>query len=256
MTNPIVITNQDILHQLKLSCKLPEIIEQITADHIVKAAAVENGIKVETEELQQAADKIRLANNLDSAAQTWQWLETNHLSLDDFEQITHSSLIFGKLAAHLFENKVEEYFFAHQLDYAGVIMYEVILEDEDLALELFYAIKEGEISFYEVAHQYIENIELRRACGYRGLVRRRDLLPELSAAIFTVQPPQLLKPIFTSRGIHLILVEEIIQPELDAQLRQQIVAYLFAEWLKQQTQQVTHQLQFDSNQQINSLYSV
>ncbi|OCQ98427.1 peptidylprolyl isomerase [Nostoc sp. MBR 210] len=246
MTDAILITSQDILHQLKLSCKLPEIIEQITADHIVKAVALENGIKVETEELQQAADKIRLANNLDSAAETWQWLEKNYLSIDDFEKITYSSLIFGKLAAHLFENKVEEYFFAHQLDYAGVIMYEVILEDEDLALELYYAIKEGEISFYEVAHQYIENIELRRACGYRGLVRRRDLLPEISAAIFTVQPPQLLKPIFTSRGIHLILVEEIIQPELNAQLRQQIVAYLFAEWLKQQTQQVTYQLQLES----------
>lgn len=245
MTESIVITSQDILNQIKLSCKLPETIEQIAASNIVKAVALENGIKVETEELQQAADNIRLANNLDNVAATWQWLEKNHLSLDDFEEITHTSLLFGKLAAYLFENKVDEYFFAHQLDYARVIMYEVILENEDLAIELFYAVKEGEISFYEVAHQYIEDIELRRSCGYRGVVRRQDLLPEISAAIFAVKPPHLLKPIFTSRGIYLILVEEIIQPELDAQLRQQIVAYLFSEWLKKQTQQVQFNLKLD-----------
>ncbi|MDZ8256989.1 peptidylprolyl isomerase [Nostoc sp. ChiQUE01b] len=245
MTQSIVITSKDILNELQLSCKLPEIIEKIIASNIVKAAALENGIKVETEKLQQAADKIRLANNLDSVAETWQWLEKHHLSLDDFEEITYTNLIFGKLATYLFENKVEEYFFAHQLDYMGVIMYEVILKDEDLALELFYAIKEGEISFYEVAHQYAENIELRRSCGYQGVVRRQDLLPEISAAIFAVKPPQLLKPIFTSGGIHLILVEEIIQAEFDAQLRQQIVAYLFSEWLKKQTQQVNFNLQLD-----------
>jgi parvulin-like peptidyl-prolyl isomerase len=245
MTESIVITSQDIVNELKLSCKLPEIIEQITADNIVKAAALQNGIKVETEEVQQAADKIRLANHLDNVDETWQWLEKNHLSLDDFEKITSMGLIFGKLATYLFENKVEEYFFAHQLDYAGVIMYEVILEDEDLALELFYAIKEREISFYEVAHQYIENIELSRACGYLGVVRRQDLLPEISAAIFAVKPPQLLKPFLTSKGIHLILVEEIIQPKLDAQLRQQIVAYLFSEWLKKQIEQVKFNLQLE-----------
>jgi len=30
-------------------------------------------------------------------------------------------------------------------------MYEVVLGDEDLAMELFYALQEGEISFPEVA---------------------------------------------------------------------------------------------------------
>jgi hypothetical protein len=32
--------------------------------------------------------------------------------------------------------------------------------------------------------------------------------------------------------VHLILVEEILQPELNDQLRYQIVSELFGEWLK------------------------
>ena len=117
-------------------------------------------------------------------------------------------------------------------------MYEVVLDDEDLAIELFYGIQEGEMSFYEVAHQYIQDTELRRKGGYRGIVRRKELKPEISAAVFAAKPPQVLKPIVTSSGVNLILVEEIIQPELDAKLGSQIMFNLFDEWLQQQIEQV------------------
>jgi len=113
-------------------------------------------------------------------------------------------------------------------------MYEVVLDDEDLAMELFYGIQEGEMSFYEVAHQYIQDTELRRKGGYRGMVQRKELKPEISAAVFAVKPPQVLKPIVTSSGVHLIFVEEIIQPELNNKLCYQILSELFEGWLKQQ----------------------
>jgi parvulin-like peptidyl-prolyl isomerase len=238
MSQTIKITNEDILHQIKLSCKIPEIIEQIVTHKVVENAALKAGIKVETEELQQAADKIRLANKLDSANDTWAWLEKHSLSIDDFEEIAYTSFISGKLAQHLFADKVESYFFENQLNYAAVVMYEVILDDEDLALELFYAIKEGEMSFWDVAHKYIQDTELRRKGGYQGIVHRKDLQPEISAAVFAAKPPQILKPILTSKGAYLILVEEIIQQELNNKLRQRISLDLFYEWLTQQVKEV------------------
>jgi parvulin-like peptidyl-prolyl isomerase len=60
------------------------------------------------------------------------------------------------------------------------------------------------------------------------------LKPEISAAVFAATPPQVLKPIVTSSGVHLILVEEIIESELDDKLHYQIFSDLFAGWLKQQ----------------------
>ena len=117
-------------------------------------------------------------------------------------------------------------------------MYEVILDDEDLAIDLFYSLQEGEITFPEVAHQYIQDKELRRTGGYQGIRRRQDLKPEISAAVFSATPPQILKPIVTSKGAHLIFVEEIIQPELDNKLRYQILSDLFVAWVKQQVEQV------------------
>lgn len=104
-------------------------------------------------------------------------------------------------------------------------------------MELFYAIAENEMSFPEVARQYIQDTELRRSGGYRGVLHRKDLKSEISATVFAATPPQLLKPIVTSKGAHLILVEELIQPNLDPRLRDKILSDLFSAWLKQQLEE-------------------
>ncbi|BAZ54046.1 PpiC-type peptidyl-prolyl cis-trans isomerase [Nostoc sp. NIES-4103] len=245
MSENITIINNDILHHIKISCKTPEIIEQIITHKVIEKTAVEAGITIETEELQKAADQTRLVNQLLNAEDTWTWLKKYHLSLDNFEEIVYTNLLSSKLATYLFADKIEAYFYEHQLDYVGVVMYEVMLDDEDLAWKLFYAIKEGEISFFDVAHKYIQDVELRRKGGYRGVMHRSDLNTEVSAAVFAVQPPQLLKPIVTAQGIHLILVEEIIQPQLDEQLYQEIAANLYTMWLNQQCYQAQVNIELD-----------
>lgn len=238
MLQAITVTTEDIFHQVQLSCEIPKMIEGILTRKIIAVTAENAGINIETEDLQQAADQFRLMNKLQNADETWSWLKKYSLSLDDFEELVYTNLLCNKLIQHLFAEQVEPYFFEHQLDYAAAIIYEVILDDEDLAIELFYALTEGEISFYEIAHQYTQNSELRRAGGYRGKVHRQGMKPEISAAVFAAQPPEILKPIITAKGVHLILVEEIIQPELDEKLRAQIMSNLFSEWLKQQIEAV------------------
>jgi parvulin-like peptidyl-prolyl isomerase len=238
MLDTITINNQDILHSVKQTRQIPGIIEKIVTRKVIENAVSEMGIKVETEELQKAADNFRFMHKLVSSEDTWKWLNKYALSLDDFEELVYSELLANKLIQHLFADKVEPYFFENQLNYTGAVIYEVVLDDEDLAMELFYAIKEGETSFYDVAHQYIQDTELRRKCGYLGQVKRRDLKPEISAAVFAAKSPQLLKPIITSKGVHLIMIEEIIQPELNEKLHYQIMSDFFDEWVKQQREHV------------------
>ncbi|NJM74092.1 MAG: peptidylprolyl isomerase, partial [Scytonema sp. RU_4_4] len=225
------ISGDEIFQQLKLSCQTQSVIEGIMTRKILVSTTESLGIKVETEELQQAANNFRIMKKLKSADQTWNWLRKHYLSLDDFEELVYINVISSKLAEHLFADKVEPFFVEHKLKYMGAFIYEVVLKDEDLAIELFYAMTEGEISFSEIAHQYIQETELRRSGGYRGMVLRKDLKPEISAAVFAAKPPQLLKPIVTSKGIHLIFVEELVQPQLDEKLHAQIISELFSKWL-------------------------
>ncbi|MFM2311228.1 MAG: hypothetical protein RLZZ04_504 [Cyanobacteriota bacterium] len=249
-TITITITNEDIFHQVQLSCKIPEMTEKIIERKIIISAAEAAGIKVTKEELQQASDQMRAMSQLKDAQATWVWLEKYALSLDDFEEIVYITLISRKLTNHLFAERVESYFYEHQLDYAGAIIYEIILDDRDEAIELFYEIQEGEISFQEAAQQYIQDTELRRKGGYRGKVKRTEMKPEVSAAVFAAAPSQLLKPIVTADGVYLVLVEEIIEPELDQKLRQKIMLDLYYEWLEQQKEQVQVVSQIEASNKV------
>jgi parvulin-like peptidyl-prolyl isomerase len=251
MKKEIHINQENIFNHLKLSRQIPKILKEVVTYQIIASAAEDAGIEVQVEELQQAADNFRVASNLRSPRDTQLWLQKHYLSLDDFEALIYANKLSEKLAQHLFAAQVESFFYEHQLDYTGVVIHEVILKDEELAIEIFCALQEGEISFQEVARQYIAQPSFRRSGGYRGILHRQDLKPEISAAVFAAKPPQLLKPIVTATGVHLILVEEIIEPELDNELRSQILSDLFSAWLKQQMKQVKIVTHFESSQQLS-----
>ncbi len=79
MSQAITIKNEDILHQVKLSFQIPKMIEGIVTRKIITTALAEAGLKVETEELQKAADEMRLMKQLGNTDATWAWLEKHSL---------------------------------------------------------------------------------------------------------------------------------------------------------------------------------
>ncbi|BAY28579.1 hypothetical protein NIES2107_04100 [Nostoc carneum NIES-2107] len=247
MSKILNISQKEIIEQVKISCQVPNLLEAIATHKIISNTAREAGIKVEVEELQQAADALRTANRLIKAEDTWNWLQKHYLSLEDFEQLAERNLISVKLAHHLFADKVEPYFYENQLNYLAAVTYEVVLDDEDLAWELFYAVSEGEITFQDITRQHIQNPELRRAGGYKGIKHRHEFKPDIASAVFIANPPELLKPIAIGQKVHLIWVEEIIQPKLDEQLCLKIMGDLFTDWLKQQIAQLEIIPHFESD---------
>ncbi|MDF5706992.1 MAG: peptidylprolyl isomerase [Nostoc sp. S4] len=237
MSEQIVVTQKEILQQLKLSRRLPSLIDEVVRLKIIRSTAVEIGIQVSTEELQKSADYLRVIQKLTSSDETWKWLHHHGMSLDDFEESVYNFVITTKLAQHLFAEQIEPFFYEHQLEYSSVCFHEIILENEDLAIELFYAIAEAEISFSEAACQYIQDTELQRCGGYRGKVPREELKPEITAAVYAAKPPQLLQPILTSKGVHLIFLDEIIQPQLNDKLREKILLELLTQWFEEKVSQ-------------------
>jgi hypothetical protein len=241
------ITNLDLLHQLKITGKVPELITGILQQRILEKQAAQLGLEITDAELQVGADQFRAANKLDTIEATEKWLFDRALSLDDFEQLVITNLLTHKVARHLFDDKVEPFFHQHILDYGGAVLSEVVLDDYDLAIELFYAIQEGDMSIGEVARDYLKDLPPPHD-GYRGLVKRRDLPPEVSAAVFAVQPPQLLPPIKVGAKIHLILVTEILPPQLTPALYEQIRWDLFQVWLQEQLKQQRKHIDISSLQ--------
>ncbi len=247
MPETLTISYSDIIRSLKLSCQIPSIVEAIASQKMIAEVAQQAGITVTPEEIQQAGDDLRLAHKLVKAKDTWNWLTKHYLSLAELEELVYNQVLYQKLANRLFATQVERFFYQHQLDYVAAVTYEVTFDDRDVALELFYALEQGEISFPEIARLYISEPESRRTYGYQGLQYRKDFRPEIGAAVFAATPPQILKPITTSKGVYLIWVEEIIQPQLDEQLREKIIAELFSDWLKLQIECIEVVIQLDSD---------
>jgi parvulin-like peptidyl-prolyl isomerase len=241
----IEISDRDLIYEAKLAGKIPSLVRGIIRRKIIGAQVQQAGIEPSTVELQQAADRFRLVNKLESAEATNKWLQEHHLSVDDFEDLVTQDLLANQLAYHLFANRVEQFFHQNLLDYSAAIFYEIILEDRDLAMELFYSLQEGDLSFADVAQQYISDPEFRRRGGYVGTVGRKQLRPEISAAIFAAKPPQLIKPVITSVGVHLIQVAEIIEPKLDERVHHQILMEMFERWLSEKVLEISAQISFD-----------
>ena len=239
MLENLNITNEDLLKQLKLSRRFSKIKQEIITQQIIAKKAAAEKIIISDRELQKAADNFRITNNLLTAADTMRWLEINNLDLDNFETIIYQDLLATKLAKHLFDDRVEAYFYEHQIDYQQAIIYEIVLDDFDLAMELFFGIQEKEFSFWDIAHKYIQNEELRRCGGYQGFLLRTQLKPEISAAVFAAKPPQILKPMRIDKYTYLIFVEKIMQPELDKKLRDKIIQKLYEQWLRQQLKKLS-----------------
>ena len=237
MTQNIQISAAEFIERLKISCKLSSVIRETVMHRIIGDTARTEGIKVEDSELQQGADDFRVKYNLYNPAATWSWLQTNHLTGDDFEQLIYESVLTSKLVQHLFGDRIEPYFYEHQLDFTQAVLYEIVFDDFNEAIEQFYALEERETTFIEVARQYIQAPEQRRLHGYRGVLSRTALNSAISAAVFASSPPQLLKPIVVNKKAHLLIVEEIIEPQLDKALRSQISERLFSAWLEKQAQQ-------------------
>ena len=231
-----------IFHEAKMSGKVSELIHCISRRRVITESAQKIGIGLTEEEVQLAADDFRLVNQLETVDATCKWLEARFISLDEFEKIINYQLTTQKLAHHLFADRVEHCFHQNLLEYSGATIYEVMFKDKYLAMEIFYAIEEGDLNFANVARQYIADPELNRRGGYLGTIKRKQLRPEISAAVFAAKAPQLIKPVVTDLGIHLIRVEEIIQPQLDHLLYQQILMELFDRWLEQQIAVIYNQI--------------
>jgi parvulin-like peptidyl-prolyl isomerase len=234
MSPQLPFTDEEIISRISLDRLLPDICLAIASSKVVKKFTEKYGISTSVEELQVAADEFRNQMGLTRAADTIKWLENYGMSVDDFEKVIDEQVLNKRLAEYLFADKVEPFFYQNQLDFSGAYLSEILVTDRDLANEIFLAIREEEISFTDAARQYTNDVELGRKGGYLGFIKRRDMSPEISGAVFASKTGEILPPIATKQGFHMIAIEEISPPVLTSQLRNDILQNMYAEWLRSQ----------------------
>ena len=225
---------------LQKNIQVKQVWQKIWYQRIIEQAAQERGITVSPEETQAEGERIRREKRLEKAADTLAWLADEMITADDWEAGIRDRLLAQKLAECLFAKEVEKFFEQNRLDFEQILLYQIIVPYERVARELLYQIEEQEISFYEAAHLYDIDEKRRHHCGYEGKLYRWSLKPDIAAVVFNAQPGEVIGPLQTEQGFHLLMVEEFIPAELTSERYQESINTMFKEWLTSELNYIIH----------------
>ena len=231
---------EEIVTFLKETLQIKGIYQNILFQRIIHRAAQERNLTVTPEEIQIDADNMRRQKRLEKAADTLAWLSEQMITSEEWEAGIRDRLLAKKLAESLFSKEVEKFFAQNQLDFERILLYQIIIPYEKLAWELFYQIEEEEINFYQAAHLYDIDEKRRHHCGYEGTLYRWSFQPDMAAAIFSARIGEVIPPIKTDQGYHLLLVEEFIPAELTPESYQEILDKMFNDWLASELNYLLH----------------
>jgi parvulin-like peptidyl-prolyl isomerase len=234
----------EIISYLRKNLQLKQVCQRILYKNIISKTAQERSLIVTPEEIKTETNYWRLQKHLEKDDDIIVWLTEQMLTVEDWEEGIRDRLLEQKLSESLFSQEVEIFFSQHQRDFDQVLLYQLVVPYEHLSQELFYQILEQEISFYEAAHLYDIDERRRDKCGYVGKIYRYNLNPELAVIVFNAGIGELIGPVTTQEGIHLLTVEEFIPSEFTTTIRQNILNQMFMQWLESQ---LDHLLQSDGS---------
>ncbi|MBE9051942.1 peptidylprolyl isomerase [Nostocales cyanobacterium LEGE 11386] len=227
----IVIEAEEIINFLKKEMSLKEVYQKILFNQVIWHVAEERGITVTTAEIETEANRQRREQRLEKATDTLAWLTDQLVTPNDWEMKIRDRLLSQKLAQALFAQEVEQFFIHKRLEFEQVILYQIIVDSEKLAQEIYYQIEDNEISFYEAAHLYNIDAQRRQKCGYEGRIYRFSLQLNIAAIVFRTPPKHLIGPFKTEQGYHLLMVEEFLPAELTPEKYLEVLNNMFHNWL-------------------------
>lgn len=230
----------EIIEFLKKGIQFKEVCQKSLEQKIINQAAQERSLTVTPEEIQADSDRQRREKRLEKASDTLAWLAEEMITPEDWEAGIRDRLLTQKLAEQLFAKDVEKFFAQNRLDFEQILLYQIISSSEKLAQELFYQIQEQEISFYEAAHLYDIDEKRRQHCGCEGKLYRWSLNPDIAAVVFSAQPGEVIGPLPTEQGYHLLMVQEFIPAKLTSERYQELLNTMFKQWLASELNYMLH----------------
>lgn len=228
------VTLSDVFRTMRASGSL-DAVRQGLADTIAHHKALELGLGVSTEDLQQAADAFRKANGLLKAEDTLAWLNTQEHSIEDFEQALEFSMLQERLRNHIASDQlVTRRFQSEGAAFNAAELSQIVLFDRDEAVLVQRTITSGAMEFFDAAREYSEDFETRGAGGYIGWRSRSALPPDLADTILSAEPGDLIGPVEVGDVYVIIRVLAIRAPKLDQASRTQLRETIFREWMDEQ----------------------
>lgn len=226
-------TDEAILAYLRYSRKIAEIAVLAEQDDRILKACQTLDITVTDAEWQAAGDAFRLEHQLLGAAKTLEWLSQQRLTAEDWSQGIKVELLTKKLQEHLFGEAIDHHYLHDREKYKRVALSQILVTDLSEALKVAQLTREQSASFCALALEYSKGKQSKENGGFMGIRFFSELLPEIAEAISAAKEGEIIGPLKSRLGYHILKVEKWLPLELDKPLRTRILELLLQTWLQQ-----------------------
>lgn len=228
-------TNEDIIAYLRHSHKIAEIVALAEHEALVLGICEQLGITVSNEELQAAGDVFRQEHKLLGASETVAWLSQQQITVEDWSQGIRAALLTNKLKEDLFGDSVDAHYVSNREDYKRVALSQILVRDLPDALKAVYALREENASFCALALEHSKGKQSKENGGFVGVRFLAELMPEVAQAISNAKEGEVIGPIQTKLGCHILKIEKWFPAELNESVREKVLNSLFQAWLREQS---------------------
>jgi parvulin-like peptidyl-prolyl isomerase len=223
--------DEAIANYLRYTCKIAEIAALAERDAAIVKACEELGIVVLDEELQAAGDEFRVKHKLLGASETLAWLAKQRISPEDWTQGIKIKLLTQKLKEHLFLDTIDAHYLSYREEYQRVAFSQIMVAELPAALQIVRNLREEKAAFAAMAIEHSQSHPSSQHGGFVGIRFVSSLLPEIKEAIAGVREGEIVDPVKTHLGYHILRVEKWFAPSLNESVRTEILEILFQTWL-------------------------
>lgn len=227
-------TNEDIIAYLRHSYQLAEIASLAEREALILKLCARFDIMISDEELQAAGDTFRLEHKLLGTSETFAWLQEQRITVEDWTQGIRVRLLTKKLKEHLFGDAVDAHYLNKRNDFKRVALSQILVRDLPDALKIAHALREENASFCALALEYSMGKQSKENGGFVGVRFLAELMPEISQAITEAREEEVIDPVQTKLGYHIIRIEKWFPAALNESIRQKTLDFLFQTWLQEQ----------------------
>jgi putative peptide maturation system protein len=226
---------QDAVAHLDVLWQEAPIMNRMIDTCLIREELDAHPIELSDADLQFGVDGLRRAHRLFTPDATQRWLQERGMTHGQLEQLAADNLTGLRLREKIARGRVDSYFEAHrsEFDCAHIARFECDLEET--ALTLRHRVNEEKQDFLEATRDLFPPSP-RFARYFFTTLRRREVLPELAAAVFEAEPGALVGPTSIDGGYALTHVLALSPARLDDWARAAIQQLLFDEWLAERRQ--------------------
>ncbi len=194
-------------------------------------------IECSDEEIFSAYKTFYQHQQINSDRDRAEWLERNHLSLAQFEQLVLRTVRLDRFKQATFNHRVDSYFLQrkNQLDRAIYSLLRV--KDPHLAQELFFRLEAGEATFTELVNQYSQGQEAETG----GSIGPHELSfphPTLAQKIRSLKPGKLSTPLQVADWFVIVKLNKYFPAQLDEKMRARLIEELYDRWVQERLNQL------------------